>query len=282
MKRHRAASPTPTPPTATSLISVQNLRVERGDDTILGGVSWDVNAGEHWVMLGPNGSGKTSLLCALTGYLPPTAGEIAVLGRTYGASDWRDLRRHIGMVSANLRQRIEDTESAREVVASGRHAMLNFWGRLTAADKAEAARLLESVGLAGLARRAWGVLSQGERQRVLIARALAVKPQLLILDEPCAGLDPVARETFLDFVQRLGDQPDCPTLVLVTHHVEEIVPLFTHALLLRQGGVVAQGPVGRALTGARLTESFGHPVRLVRRNGRYSLSVAPVTSAHIC
>ena len=282
MNRRRAPSSDSPPATTAFLIAVEALRVERGHDTILDDVSWSVMPGEHWVMLGPNGSGKTSLLCALTGYLPPTAGEIAVLGRTYGASDWRELRRHIGIVSANLRQRIEDTESAREVVASGRYAMLNFWGRLTATDKSEAARLLDSVGLSGLARRAWGVLSQGERQRVLIARALAAQPKLLILDEPCAGLDPVARETFLDFVQRLRHQPDCPTLVLVTHHVEEIVPLFTHALLLRKGLVVAQGTAASTLTSAHLTESFGHPVRVVRRNDRYSLTVAPVTPAHIC
>ena len=257
--------------TAPPLIEVQKLVVERGEGRILHGLDWRVEPGQHWVILGANGSGKTSLLMALTGYLMPTSGDISVLGRTFGESDWRELRREIGIVSSNLRQRIEDTESAREVVASGKYAMLNFWGTLTRQDKTEAAEWLEKVGCAPLARRAWGVLSQGERQRVLVARALIAAPRLLILDEPCAGLDPVAREQFLHFLQRLGSATECPALVLVTHHVEEITPAFTHALLLRGGEVVSAGKMSAALTSATLGATFGCPVTLARRGGRLAL-----------
>lgn len=264
---HSTATPPP-------LIEVRGLRVERTDNLILDDLAWTVQPGEHWVILGANGSGKTSLLMALTGYLMPTAGGMAVLGQTFGESDWRELRRHIGVVSSNLRQRIEDGESAREVVASGKYAMLNFWGTLTARDKRDGADWLKRVGCAALAQRPWAVLSQGERQRVLIARALVARPQLLILDEPCAGLDPVARERFLHFLENLAAQRDCPALVLVTHHVEEITPAFTHALLLRQGRVIAQGPRARVLTSAHLSRLFGATVRLTSRQGRPSATVS--------
>ena len=202
--------------------------------------------GEHWVILGANGSGKTSLLSALTGYLTPTTGEVEVLGERYGASDWRELRRKVGIVSSSVRQMMHDEEAALESVISGKFAMIEFWGKSTRADRAEALRILKMVECERLAARPWRVLSQGERQRVLIGRALMARPRLLILDEPCAGLDPVSREHFLQFIERLGRQRNSPALVLVTHHVEEIMPVFTHVLLLKGGQVLAQGPARRA------------------------------------
>jgi len=259
------------PSTSDPLVAVDGLTVHRESSVILDRISWAMRPGEHWVLLGANGSGKTSLLMALTGYLMPTAGHITVLGRTFGETDWRELRREIGIVSSNLRQRIEEAESAREVVASGKYAMLNFWGTLTRADIRDGHAWLERVGCAHLARRPWAVLSQGERQRVLIARALVAAPRLLILDEPCAGLDPVARERFLAFIESLTRQPGGAGLVLVTHHVEEITPGFTHALLLRDGRTIAQGPRQLTLTSARLSQVFGEPVALRRRAGRLHL-----------
>lgn len=247
------------------------LTVARDSSVILDRIDWSMRPSEHWVILGANGSGKTSLLMALTGYLMPTSGRISLLGRTFGTTDWRELRRDIGIVSSNLRQRIEEGESAREVVASGKYAMLNFWGTLTRADKKDGHDWLERVGCAALARRPWAVLSQGERQRVLIARALIASPRLLILDEPCAGLDPVARERFLGFVEPLTRSSDGPGLVLVTHHVEEITPGFTHALLLRDGRVLSQGPLRRTLTSAALSQAFGEPVTVHARRGRLAL-----------
>src|SRR5262249_9120858 len=162
----------------------------------------------------------------------PTAGEFAVLGRRYGASDWRDLRLQIGVVTSAFAAAVPPAEPALDTVVSGRFAQLDLWHRVTPAQRAPARRLLRSVGLVRLADREWACLSQGERQRVLIARALMARPRLLILDEPCAGLDPVARENFLRFVERLARGRASPALVLVTHHVEEITPAFTHALLL--------------------------------------------------
>ena len=259
------------PSTSEPLIAVDGLTVHREQTVILDRVSWSMFPGEHWVLLGANGSGKTSLLMALTGYLMPTAGGIRVLGRTFGETDRRDLRRHIGIVSSNLRQRIEENESAREVVASGKYAMLNFWGPLTRADRRDGHAWLERVGCAALARRPWAVLSQGERQRVLIARALIASPRLLILDEPCAGLDPVARERFLAFVDALTRDPSGPSLILVTHHIEEITPGFTHALLLGGGRTLAAGPRRQVLTASHLSRVFAEPVRLQNRHGRLSL-----------
>lgn len=266
--------PTPNPP-RPPLIEVDGLVVRREGAVILDHVAWRVEAGQHWVILGANGSGKTSLLMALTGYLMPTAGGLSVLGRKFGETDWRELRRDIGIVSSNLRQRIEENESAREVVASGRYAMLNFWGTLTRADLVTAAAWLERVGCAHLARRPWAVLSQGERQRILIARALIADPKLLILDEPCAGLDPVARERFLTFMHSLTSEPAGPGLVLVTHHVEEITPAFTHALLLRDGRILTQGPRHQTLTSSHLSQLFNHPVTVRRHQNRLQLTLTP-------
>ncbi len=257
----------------TAVLEVTGLRIERTGTRILDDVHWRVARGEHWTVLGANGSGKTSLLSALTGYLMPTAGEISVLGRRFGHADWRDLRRHIGLVSSSVRQLMADAEPALETVVSGKYAMIDYWGKVTAADRARALRLLRQIECADLADRPWLYLSQGERQRVLIGRALMARPRLLILDEPCAGLDPAAREHFLQFLEQLGRRPQAPTLVLVTHHVEEIMPVFTHALILRAGRVLAAGAKGATLTSARLSAAFDANVRLRRTTDRYQLDV---------
>jgi iron complex transport system ATP-binding protein len=256
------------------VLEVSGLRVERGHTTILRGVDWRVERGEHWVILGANGSGKTSLLKALTGFLSPTRGEFSVLGRRYGAADWRELRLHIGVVTSAFTASIPLSEVTLDTVVSGKYAQLDLWHAGTRADRVGAMRLLRSVGLAHLAEREWAYLSQGERQRVLIARSLMARPQLLILDEPCAGLDPVAREKFLRFVEKLARRRGAPALVLVTHHVEEITPAFTHALMLRAGRVVVAGPRAKVLTSANLSETFRAPLRLGRSGGRYRLDFA--------
>lgn len=262
-----------------SILEVNNLRVARGDTTILDGVSWRVRPGEHWAILGANGSGKTSLLKALTGYLSPTGGEISLLGRRYGTCDWRDLRLKIGVVMSAFATSIPPAEPALDTVVSGKFAQLDLWHRVSAADRAAGLRLLRANRLGRLARREWLYLSQGERQRVLIARALMAHPQVLILDEPCAGLDPVARENFLQFIDQLAARASpgrnggrgSPALVLVTHHVEEITPAFTHALLLRGGKVHAAGPCREVLTSVNLSATFGAPLRLARSGARYRL-----------
>ena len=263
-KRLHSAVPRP-------VLDIRGLVVHRDGTLILDRLDWRVERGEHWVILGANGSGKTSLLSALTGYLTPSAGEIELLGETYGNSDWRELRKRVGLVSSAIRQKVPDWDPAGLVVIGGKYAMLDYWGRVRRADRAEAATVMRATECAHLAERNWGVLSQGERQRVLIARALMAKPAVLILDEPCAGLDPVAREQFLGFMQRLAARKNSPTLLFVTHHVEEIVPAITHALLLRDGRATATGPAQKILTSKNLTQTFASPLRLRRRDGRWAL-----------
>ena len=248
------------------------LRVDR-EALILDSVDWRVDGGQHWVILGANGSGKTSLLSVLTGYLAPTAGTISVLGETYGRADWRELRTRIGLVSSSIRQLMPPHENALNAVASGRRAMIGMWGEVGDADSKRAAEILREVEAEYLSERPWRFLSQGERQRVLIGRALMADPRLLVLDEPCAGLDPVAREHFLAFIERLLGRPDAPTLVLVTHHVEEIVAGFSHVLVMRGGKVLAAGSKESVMTSATLSQAFDAPLRLTANGGRYSLVV---------
>lgn len=257
------------------MLRVSNLAVERGGTKILRDVSWRVEQGQHWVIVGANGSGKTSLLSALTGYLMPTSGDIVLLGQRYGEFDWRELRKRIGLVSSSVRQMMNEDEPALEAVISGKFAMIDLWGRVTRCDRVRGLGLLRQVECAYLADRPWRVLSQGERQRVLIARALMAKPSLLILDEPCAGLDPAAREHFLQFLQRLGRRNDSPTLVLVTHHVEEIMPVFSHVLILKDGRVLASGLKRGKLTSGLLSKTFAARVKISVKSRRYTMSVSP-------
>ncbi|HUY28607.1 MAG TPA: ABC transporter ATP-binding protein [Candidatus Binataceae bacterium] len=254
------------------VIELKDLVVER-DAPILRGIDWRVERGQHWAILGANGSGKTSMLRALTGYLPPTRGSIRVLGETFGRADWRELRTRIGMVSSSINALMPEGETAIAAVISGKFAMIGYWGEVAARDRKAAAAILRRVEAGALAERPWQYLSQGERQRVLIGRALMAAPKLLILDEPCAGLDPVAREHFLQFVERMARRRGAPAMVLVTHHVEEIVPAFTHVIVLRRGRVLAAGERARVLTSRTLSAAFGAAVRLRRRAGRYALAV---------
>ncbi len=254
------------------ILRVDDLTVRRGRQTILAGIDWRIARGEHWVILGANGSGKTSLLSALTGYLTPSAGRVEVLDAVYGHADWRDLRRRVGLVSSSIRQMMPDEDPALAVVLGGPDAVIGAGWKSTAREIAAARAALRETECVHLAVRPWAVLSQGERQRVLIARALVAKPAVLLLDEPCAGLDPVAREKFLDFMERLARaKKSGVTLVLITHHVEEITPSFSHALVLKEGRVLAAGVKKHALTSVNLGEAFGAPLRLRRVGGRYDL-----------
>ena len=255
------------------VLAVDGLGIQRGGVVILDAVSWRIEPREHWVILGSNGSGKTSLLKALSGYFMPTTGAITVLGGTYGRTDWRDLRLRIGLVSSAIRQMIEEGEPALHAVISGKYAMVNLWRKVTAGDRRRALRILGQVECAPLAARPWQHLSQGERQRVLIGRALMAKPRLLILDEPCAGLDPLAREHFLRFLERLGAKKGAPALVLVTHHVEEIMPVFSHVLILKEGRVLAAGKKNGTLTSRLLSEAFGARIAVRHAGGRFTLTV---------
>lgn len=254
------------------VIDVRRLRVER-DVTILDDITWRVERGQHWSILGANGSGKTSLLGALTAYLPFSSGEIALCGRVYGTTDWRELRRSIGLVSASLLQRVSPSEIALEPVVSGKYAMVNYWGEFSAADRRKAMGILKQLERDHLAHRAWRKLSQGERQRIGVGRAMMANLRLLLLDEPCAGLDPVARENFLRFIERLAGTSASPTLVLVTHHIDEIVPSLSHALVLKSGRILASGPKEEVLTSAVLSAAFDAEVTVVQSDSRCSMSL---------
>ncbi len=257
------------------VLHIEGLRVVREGNLILRDVEWTIQHAEHWVVLGPNGSGKSSLLSVLGGYLPPTGGECEVLGERFGESDWRDLRGHLGIVSSALAAMVPPDEPAFCTVLTGRDGGIGLWAHVKPAEKEEAVTWLSKVEAEYLADRPWQVLSMGERQRVLIARALIRAPRLLILDEPCAGLDPVAREGFLAFVGRLLARRSGPAVVLVTHHVEEIVPGFTHAIMLREGRVVESGPLRETLRSATLEKVFDSKLTLRLNKGRYRLEIPP-------
>jgi iron complex transport system ATP-binding protein len=256
-----------------TVLSISGLRYERSDRKILKGVDWRVGAGEHWVILGPNGCGKTSLINCLTGYEMSTAGDIMVDGAEFGRTDWREVRKRVGLVTSTLTFYLEPGEPVLDAVASGREAMLNLVGEVSAEVRVEARALLERIGCDYLADSHWGVLSQGERQKILICRALMAKYHVLILDEPCAGLDPVAREHFLGWLQQLATAPGAPSMVLVTHHVEEILPCFTHVLVLKQGAVLASGTKQDVLNSACLSEAYGAPLGLEASGDRYRLTL---------
>ena len=258
-----------------TILSVSQLTIER-DKAILDHIDWSVERGENWVILGPNGSGKTSLLKSLVGYFPPTSGTITVLGKTFGRNNWNDLRLRVGLVSSSIQQRIEGNEPAIDVVVSGKYAQINYWGRMFKKDKERAREYMELMGCEYLGDKTWITFSQGEKQRLLIARALMAKLEILILDEPCAGLDPVAREHFLETINALAkNRPELP-IILVTHHVEEITPAFTHALILKQGKIISSGTIAQSLNSAHLSSAFSVPLRLRKSSGRFTLTHLPI------
>jgi len=253
-----------------AVVQFVGVSVRRGAKTLLDGIDWTVEVDERWAVLGPNGAGKTTLLQIAAATMHPTAGAAYVFGERLGRVDLFELRPRIGMSSSALAQRIPGSERVVDVVVSAGYAVLGRWreayGRL---DLRRAAALLERFGVGDLGDRLYGTLSEGERKRVQIARALMTDPELLLLDEPAAGMDLGGRE---DLIRRLTDfamDPDAPASVLVTHHVEELPPGITHVLLLRDGAAVAQGLAGAVLTPENLSATFGLPLHVERRAGRW-------------
>jgi iron complex transport system ATP-binding protein len=252
------------------VLELSEVGLVRDGVVVLDAINWRVMPREHWAVLGPNGSGKTSLLHIVAGYLWPTRGAVRVLGARFGGVDLRVLRRRIGWVSPALASQLPPEEPAREVVLSGRFATLHlFFDRPGSRDEDRADELLETLAVTYLASRPFGVLSQGERQRVLVARALMADPELLVLDEPTAGLDLAAREDFLDALEVLTGAPDGPTVLFVTHHLEEVVPGLSHVLLLRRGTVVAAGEKASVLRSEELSMALGLPLEVHSRHGRH-------------
>jgi iron complex transport system ATP-binding protein len=237
----------------------------------LDGIDWTVEPGERWVVLGPNGSGKTTLVQLAGGHIHPTVGRVTILGQRVGRVDLRILRTRIGFVSAAVARSLRPGLAAADVVMSGRYAALETWWQdYTDDDRRRARGLLEQAGFAHVAERPFGVISEGERQQVLLARALMGRPELILLDEPAAGLDVGGRERLVRTLARLAGDPETPPLIFVTHHVEEIPPAFTSALLVRHGHLVASGPVDEVLTSESLSACFGLALRLRREEGRWT------------
>ena len=250
----------------SDVLAFAGVTVRRGAATLLDDVTWEVEEGERWVVLGPNGAGKTTLLQVASGRMHPTTGVAGILGEVLGAVDVFELRPRIGLASSAMAERIPSDEIVGNVVVTASYGVIGRWReQYDDLDYARAMELLAAIGAEHLADRTYGTLSEGERKRVQIARALMTDPELMLLDEPAAGLDLGGRE---DLVQRLGDlaeDTEAPAMVLVTHHVEEIPPGFTDVLLLRDGRVVAAGPIPLTLTAENLTATFGLPLVTVAR-----------------
>jgi iron complex transport system ATP-binding protein len=253
------------------VIAVDRAGVSRSGQPLLREVSWRVELDERWVVLGPNGAGKSTLLNLAGARLHPSTGTVVVLGERLGGTDVRELRTRIGLSTAMLADRIPAHERVRDLVVSAAWAVTGrFRESYDRLDEQRAEALLAQLGMSGLADRAFATLSEGERKRVQIARALMTDPELLLLDEPAAGLDLGAREELIARLAVLAADPDAPTVVLVTHHVEEIPPGFSHALLMRAGKVVAQGLLVDTLTSENLSAAFGLPLRVSHHAGRFT------------
>ena len=255
---------------ADLLIDLRNVSLRRGDRTLVGPLDWAVELDERWVVIGPNGAGKTSLLRIAAAMEHPSSGAAYVLGERLGRVDVSELRARIGLSSSVLAQRVPTDEVVRDLVVSAGYSVLGRWReQYDDVDYRRAIDMLESLGAEHLVDRTYGTLSEGERKRVLIARALMTDPELLLLDEPAAGLDLGGRE---ELVARLGDlaaDPDAPALVLVTHHVEEVPPGFSHCLMLSEGEVIASGLLPDVLTAPNLSAAFGQEIALDVVDGRY-------------
>ena len=251
-------------------LEVSGVSVRRGGRNILDSVNWSVEPGEHWVVLGPNGAGKTTLIQLISGRMHPTVGSVEIIGEQLGHVDLAELRPLVGLASSALDAKIPSNQRVLDVVRTAAYGVTATWKEeYEDVDDDRAHQMLAALGVDHLADRAYSTLSSGEKKRVGIARALMPNPEILVLDEPASGLDLGGRESLLASLTQIINGRYAPVTVLVTHHVEEIPQGFTHAMLLKDGKVYAQGPVGKVMTNANLSAIFGLPVRLVSEGGRF-------------
>lgn len=255
----------------SNVLQLSNVTYVRDRRPILDGIDWAVKSDERWVVLGPNGAGKTTLLRLATAGDFPTSGSVTVLDSTLGRVDVFELRNRIGFASSAMARRIPANETVRDVVLTAAYGVEGRWNEAyDQLDERQAERVLAEWDLRELADHAFGTLSDGERKRATIARAVMTDPELLLLDEPSASLDLGARERLLHLLSGYAQSPSSPAMVMVTHHVEEIPPGFTHVLLLREGRVQAAGPIAETLTAEMLGATFGMDFDLSLRDGRYA------------
>jgi iron complex transport system ATP-binding protein len=258
------------------VLDLTAVTVLRSGNALLDRVTWSVAEGQRWVVLGANGAGKTTLLQVAAARLHPSSGVASVLGETLGATDVFELRPRVGLSSASLAERIPADERVRDVVVTAAYAVAGRWNeRYDELDHGRSEDLLEAFGVGHLADRTFGTLSEGERKRVQLARSMMTDPELVLLDEPAAGLDLGSRELLVRDLAVMAQDPSSPVMVLVTHHVEEIPPGFTHALLLRTGTVVASGALETVLTDANLSDTFGVPLRVHHAAQRWYATLRP-------
>ncbi|NJJ40799.1 ABC transporter ATP-binding protein [Paenibacillus apii] len=251
-----------------SILKVSNVSWQRGTQTLLDQVNWSIEKGQNWALMGLNGSGKTTLLNMINGYIWPTEGEIYVLGERFGEIDLRELRKSIGWVSSSLQEKLHGSDRTQLVVISGKHASIGLYANVQEEDYERARALMEQLGCGHLWDREYRTCSQGEKQKVLIARALMAGPRILVLDEPCNGLDLFARERLLESIEELTMSEQAPSLIYVTHHTEEILPVFSHTLLFRRGRVFDSGVTSHLLNEETLSRFFEAPVTVEQNGGR--------------
>lgn len=262
-------------PSGDSVLELAAVTVSRGGKELVREISWQVREGERWIIMGPNGAGKSTLLQVAAARLHPSAGMVGILDEVIGAVDVFELRPRIGLSSAALATQLPENETVLNAIVTASWGVTGRWNeRYESFDEDRARDLAAQWGLDGLEDRRFGTLSEGERKRVLIARALMTDPELLLLDEPAAGLDLAGRESLVSSLTELAQDEDAPALVLVTHHLEEVPPGFTHALLMRGGSVVAAGELETTLTEQNLSETFGVPLKVSVTEGRYTAVAA--------
>lgn len=255
------------------IVELENVSVIRNNKYLLKDINWSIKDGEHWAIYGLNGAGKTMLLNMLNGYIFPSKGRLKVLGKTVGQYDMRRLRKSIGWVSSSIQEKFHDYSIALDIVLSGKFATVDLYDETSEEDLIYARNCLTKLDAINLADREYRTLSQGEKQRVLIARGLMAKPKLLILDEPCTGLDIIAREQLLEIIRNLSKDDNAPTLIYVTHHTEEILPTFSHTLLLKKGEVYQAGPTDEVLKENSLSNFLEVPIVYEKSGDRILLHI---------
>ena len=252
------------------ILELSNISVQRGDRTILGPLDWQILEGQRWVVLGPNGAGKTTMLQVCSSLIHPTSGQVQILGETLGRVDVFELRTRIGLTSSKLVEQLPADELVIDVVLTAAYAMYGRWQeKYDLWDESRAMALLTALGVRELGNREFGSLSDGEKKRVQIARSLMADPELLLLDEPASSLDLGGREDLLKRIEAFASDPLAPATVIVTHHIEEIPAGTTHALLLKEGKVIAQGVIESVITDANLSVAYGLPISVQSQNGRF-------------